>query len=407
MKHEMVTVLDLGSTKAAILVMSLVPGGQPQLEAVGIAPCKGVRRGVVVDFDETVRAIEAAAQKAEQQLGRELGDLVVGVAGTHIECKNVQGFMPIYPRSRTITREDVMQVVNHSRHFVLPDDREQIMAIPREFKVDSEKGITRPVGMTGGSLEVTTFLVNGQTNQLETIEKAVEQAGRKVRQMVLAPLASGLAVLSEAELQLGTAIVDIGGGTSDLGIFVNGMIAYAASLPVGGSLVTSDIAKLLKADPEEAEDLKVNQGFALATMATDNDVIEVMQLGQTHKRPMQRRVLCEIIQSRMRELAVMVKQKIEESGFDGQLTGGIVLTGGGSLLKGADKLFEKELGAHKVRVAEASLGGQAELEGHSMATAIGLAKFMLLSMEDELVPAGGSTDWKERVRTFWSLLGKA
>ncbi|MBI3721017.1 MAG: cell division protein FtsA, partial [Fimbriimonas ginsengisoli] len=323
--------------------------------------------------------------------------------GSHLEGVNAQGFVPIYPRSRTITREDVLQVINHSRQVVLPPDREQIEAIPREFRIDGQRGIQRPIGMSGGRLEVVTYLVTGQTTHLQNVEKAVSMAGRQVEQMVLQPLASGLGVLTAEELDLGVVVADVGGGTTDVAVFSGGSIAFSASLPIGGQLVTSDLSKLLKTSPDEAERLKTEAGCALARLVGEKESVTVTQLGQAEARPLQRRVLCEIIESRMREIAKMVWQQIERSGLNGMLPGGIVLTGGGSRLSGSADLFGDVLKNMRVRVGEPDVDGKAH-GGYSFATAVGLARYALDSFEDELVPASGVTDWKQKIRTLWSVI---
>jgi cell division protein FtsA len=405
MKTNSVTVLDLGSTKAVCLRASEDASGEIKVDAVSTAECKGVRRGVVCDLDDAARAVETVMRQIQQKTGEDSNCLIVGIAGSHVEGLNAQGFVPIYPRSRLITREDVLQVINHSRQVMIPPDREQIQALPREFRIDGQRGIQRPIGMNGSRLEVVTYIVTGQVTHVQNIEKAVGMTGRRVGQMVLQSLASGLGVLTQEELELGSAVVDIGGGTTDVAVFSGGSIAYSASLPIGGQLVTSDISKLLKTSPEEAERLKREYGSAHAKLVGDKDSVEVMQLGQTHARPMQRRVLCEIIESRMREIAVMVRQQIEKSGMYGVLTGGVVLTGGGSMLPNTDKLFEDVLKHVRVRAAEPQLGAALAAEGVGMATAVGLARYALQCGDDELAPAGDDGNWKERIKTLFSVFG--
>jgi cell division protein FtsA len=290
---------------------------------------------------------------------------------------------------------------------MISPDREQIQALPREFRIDGQRGIKRPIGMNGSKLEVVTYIVTGQSTHIQNIEKAVAMAGRRVEQMVIQPLASGLGVLNEEERDLGTAVVDIGGGTTDIGVFTGGSIAFSATVPVAGLLVTSDLSKLLKTSPEEAERLKLESGNAVPKLVSDEDSVNVMQLGHTQYRPLQRRVLVEIIESRMRELAMMVKQQIEKSGMMGMLPGGVVLTGGGSLLPGTEKLFSDILKNSRVRVAVPHLDGphSPTINQAGMATIAGLARFGVEFADDELAPAQ-SGNWKDRIRTFWTSLGR-
>ena len=405
MRNEMVTVLDLGSTKVAGLLASLGENDDLKVHGAAIEGCWGVRRGVVTDLEETSRAIEVVLRKLREKTGHESSGVVVGVTGAHIEGMNAQGYVPIYPKSRSITREDVLQVIKHSRQVVLPPDREQIMAIPREFKVDGPRGVQRPVGMIGSMLEVITYVVTGQTTHIQNIEKAISMTGKRVDNMVLEALASGLGVLTQEEMELGTAVADIGGGSTDLAIFTGGSISYSGVTPVGGALVTSDLSKLLKTSPEEAERLKMLHASAVASMARDGDSVEVMQIGQDHTRPMQRKVLCEIVESRMREIAVMIRSQIEGSGLGDLLPGGLVLTGGGAMMQGVEELFSDVLKYTRVRVSEPEVPEYA-FNGHSFATAVGMARFAIEGGDDELVPAVGAGGWKDHIRTIWSLIKK-
>jgi cell division protein FtsA len=361
-----------------------------------------MRRGVLADLEETAGAISTVVRRVQQDVGQEIHSLVVSVTGAHIESMNAQGLKPIVPRSRLITYQDVMEVINHSRAQVLPPDREQIQAIPREFRVDGQRDVRKPVGMSGSKLEVVTYIVTGQTGAIQNIEKAVGYAGKKVEQMVLAPMASGIGTMLQEEMDLGAAVVDIGGGTADLGVFSNGTIAYSACVPIGSSHITSDVSKLLKTSPEEAERLKTHFGSALAKPVSEKESVDVMQLGQLHPRPLQRHVLAEIIEARMREIATMVRQHLQRSGFDAILPGGVVLTGGGSLLPHTDKLFQETLKHLRVRVAEPDLGvGFGRDAG--LATAAGLARFAL-QCQDEVIPVNNSPLWRDRVRSLFSII---
>jgi cell division protein FtsA len=405
MKSDLVTVLDLGSSKAVCLVAGPDGSGGVSLHNISTVESRGIRRGVVVDLDEVARTIDTAVREAQKKSGQEISELVVGIGGAHLEGQNAQGFVPIYPRSRHITREDVLQVINHSRQLMIPPDREMIQALPREFRIDGHRGIQRPIGMNGSKLEVITYIVTGQTNQIQNIEKAVAMGGRKIAQMVLLPLASGLGVLTQEEIELGSAVVDIGGGATNMAVFSGGSIAYSACIPIAGQLVSSDLSKLLKTSPEEAEKLKLRYGASLARIVPEKESVEVMQLGQTVARPLQRKVLCEIIESRMRELATMVRQQIERSGMFGVLPGGVVLTGGGSRLEGTDKLFEDVFKHLRVRVAEPPIDasvGAGDLPG--LAASVGMARFAIQCFDDELAPVSGTENWKERISKIFSLL---
>lgn len=402
MNKEFVSVLDLGTHKAACLMA--VPEATGGIRIVGAAEveCRGVRKGAIADLEETARAIDGACRRVQQEAGRDIDAVVVGIGGRHLEAVEARGYVPIYPRTRSITRDDVLQVVNHSRQVVLPPDREQIMALPREFKIDGQSGIQKPVGMVGSRLEVSTFLATAETAQIQNLERALAMTGRKAAMLVPQPLASGLGVLRPEEIELSSAVVDIGAGGTQIAVFVNGSIVYAAYVPVGSGHVTSDISKLLKTSPEEAERLK-HIGAAVAEDVRGGDMVEVMQIGQIQARPLDRRVLCEIIESRMKELATMVRQQLERSGHFATLPGGIALTGGGGLLEGTPKLFETVLGHHRVRLA-APEGLGKSAHSPTLAAAAGLARFALDEDDDELTTASANGKWSHKVRTLWSML---
>ncbi|MFI5385553.1 MAG: cell division protein FtsA [Fimbriimonadales bacterium] len=409
MNKNLVTILDIGSTKTVCLAAAPDEEGGLEVAGLSISDSRGIKRGVIVDIDEAAKSIDNAIRRLKADLGHDVPGVVVGVGGAHIEGMNAQGFVPIYPRSRVISREDVLQVINHSRQVVLPPDREMIQALPREFRIDGQRGILKPIGMNGSKLECVTYIVTGQATHLQNVEKAIGMTGHRVDQMVLLPLASGLGALTQEQIELGSAVVDIGGGVTEIAIFSGGSVAFSASIPIGGALVTSDVSKLLKTSPEGAERLKTLHGVAMARNIAEKETVDVHQIGHATARPLQRKVLCEIIESRMRELAQMVKQQIEKSGMYGVLPGGVVLTGGGAMLEGTQNLFEDVLKHLRVEIVEPKVDGAAHglTDRPGMAAALGMARFAIQCFGDELGPAG-SAGWKERVRTFWSLLsGKA
>ncbi|RYG44300.1 cell division protein FtsA [bacterium] len=393
-----VVALDLGGTRAVCLAADM--GGKEgfQVTAYADSPGKGFRRGVLNDLEEASRMADAALRRLETDLGHSVESVLIAVSGGTVEGVTNRGMKMIVPKGRTVTHQDVLEVINHSRSLVLPPDREQFQAVPRTFRVDTQSDIERPVGMTASRLEVDTFIVSAQTSILQNLERSITRSGRRVEQMVLGSLAAGIGVLSDEDIQLGAAVVDIGGGTTDIAIFIEGSVVQTASVPVGGDLVTSDLSKLLKTSPDEAERLKIQHAQAWAAGVEETETVDVLQLGHTIARPMQRRVLCEIVEARMRELAVMARQQIERSGWLGMLPGGLVLTGGSAQAGGIHRLFEEIIPNTRVRVAQPNLGPTfGEVPG--AAVALGIARYAL-QCDEELATAEESHPWRDRVRTL-------
>lgn len=405
MKTERVYVLDLGSSKIAGLVAERDLDGSFQPIAVATEPCRGIRKGCVVDLDETSQAVDRVCRTLSQSIGGEVGALTIALGGPHVEGVTAQGFVPIYPRSRPISTDDVMQVINHSRQIMCPPDREQVQVLPREFRIDGQRGIRRPIGMNGSKLEVLSYLVTGQSTHIQNADKALQMVGRKLDQMVLMPLAAAISVLSDEQRDLGSVLVDLGAGKTDVAVFSAGAICYSSCVPVGGQHVTSDISKLLKTSPEEAERLKLQYGSAVAKGISGDETVEVLQLGQTHTRALQRRILCEITESRIRELAQMIRQQIEKSGLYGMLPGGIVLTGGGSLLQNVKGAFEAVLPHHRIELGRPSVEGQRgmKLNRPELSVLVGLAKYALDPGNDDFAPVqSGNGSLMGRVKNMWS-----
>ncbi len=401
MKDRPVFSLDLGSSKVALLASSLDEAGQIVVHEVASVPCRGVTRGVVTDLDLTREAIEEAIQTVRPFAIPD--EVLVSVGGTHIEGINAQGFHPLVPTGRSVTSADVLAVINHSRQVRPEADREQILALPREFKVDGEKGISRPIGLAGSRLEVLTHIVTAQITHLRNVEKVVESAGLRVAEIVPTTLAAGLALLRPEEQEGGVVVVDIGASTTSLAIFVNGALAHCAVMPLGGGHVTADLSKLLKMTPEEAEGLKRKHGRATGVKKNDESTVEVRQIGQTQPRFLHRRVLYEIIESRMREIATLVAQHVEKSGFKGMLPGGLIVTGGGSLLPGTPQLFGQVLREPNSRLGTPKIEGAAAIRasGPEWSVGVGLAAYALKGQDAGIEPANGFDQWKERIKTFF------
>lgn len=407
MSRDRVAILDLGSSKAACLAAELDESGELRIVGAASAANEGVRKGTIVVVEETASAADQAITEVERQTSTKFDEVSVTAGGGTLQGLKAQGYVPVYPRTRPISRDDVLQVLNHSRKMVLAEGREAVQAVPMEFRVDGRSAGRRPLGLTGGRLEVSTLLVTNDVGQARMIEQSVSMSGRRVEQFVLGALASGAAVLAPAQVDEGSAVVDIGAGSCEIGVFHRGAFQFTASVPIGGQHVTADVAKLLKTSPQEAESLKQKYGAAKASMADEQASVDVLQLGQIERRPIAHRVFLEIVEARMLEMAKLVRQQLERSGLFGMMPGGVTLTGGGSLLPGTAELFEGVLQHAKVRTVRPDLDGPyGELAGRpEMAASVGAALFLLEACTDELGIDGEAGGFGGRIKTFLANLG--
>ena len=375
-KSEIVTGLDIGTTKVCALIAELNEEGQLILLGSGVSVSHGIRRGVVIDIEATAHAIEDSVTKAATQANREVESVYVGVTGDHIASLNSSGIIPITRPDREITREDVDRVNEQARVIVLPPDRQILHAIPRNYSVDGQSGVRQPVGMSGTRLEVQTHIVHGAVTFLQNVEKCVVKAGLEVAEAVLEPIASGEAVLLATEKDLGVCMVDIGGGTSDIAVFYGGEIFYSAVVAVGGNHITNDIAEGLKVGQPEAERLKTEHGSALTEMVQEDEVIAVQQVARDEARKLRRRALAQIIEPRVQELFELVRDELSQGDCLNRIPFGVVITGGGSQLKNVVEVAQQVMGL-PCRVGRPyGLIGLNEALMHPMyATAVGLVQY--------------------------------
>lgn len=410
---DIVVGLDIGTTKVCTLIAEVGADapGRVDVLGVGLAPSTGMRRGVVVDIEHTVRAIQESVDKAQRMAGADVHSVIVGITGEHIASLNSRGVIAITHADREVTQEDMDRVLENSRVIVLPPDREIIHAIPRGFSLDGQSGIHSPVGMSGTRLEVETHIVTGATSFLRNVAACVERAGLHVEDTVLEPIATGEAVLMSAEKDLGVVLVDIGGGTSDIAIFRGGDIAYSAVVPVGGNYVTRDISAGLRTTLEEAERIKLAHGLAQARNASEETLFAFTHLGASEMSEESVKVLAEIIEPRVTELFQMVRKEINRSNYDGHLPAGLVLSGGGAMLTGLPALAS-EIVDLPVRIGFPSgAGGLSEsVSAPSFATAVGLVQWgarahagLLPRREASGSLFGAITAWMRRI--FRDVLG--
>ena len=341
MQNDKIVVgLDIGTTKVCALVGRKNEFGKLEILGMGKAASEGVVRGIVSNIDKTVEAIRKAIRQAEEQSGINIGVVNVGIAGQHIKSLQHNGSITRQITDDEITVEDVNRLTNDMYRLVTPPGSEIIHVMPQEYKVDYEEGIVDPVGMSGVRLEGNFHIITAQSNAINNINKCVSRAGLEVDQLILEPLASSMSVLSEEEKEAGVALVDIGGGTTDLAIFKDNIIRHTAVLPFGGNIITSDIKQGCMVMQNQAEQLKVKFGRAIADEASENEIVSIPGLRDRTPKEISLKNLAYIIEARMEEIVELVYAEIVRSGYANSLAGGIVVTGGGSQLHNLVQLVE-------------------------------------------------------------------
>jgi cell division protein FtsA len=352
--------LDIGSTKVCTLIASVQESGL-EVAGFGVAESRGLKKGTVVNLEETVDSIKKSVSEAEAMANCEVETVYVGLAGPHIKSFNSRGAAPIAARSREITSDDVRRVIETARAIALSPDREIIHIIPQEFTVDDQQGIADPLGMVGTRLEVNVHIVTSSTTAAQNIITAVNRSGLLVGDTVLEPIALGEAILSEDEKELGTVLVDIGGGKTNVAIYHHGAVRHTVVVPLGGDHFTNDIAVGLRTSIPEAERLKREQGCALSSMADNDRVFEFVSVGSRQARAIAQQVLNDILQPRAEEIIHFVRNEIRAAGYERQAGAGVVLTGGAAMLRGFAELAEDILDL-PVRIGTSSGFGESLLE---------------------------------------------
>jgi cell division protein FtsA len=376
-QEEVITGLDIGTSKVCAVIAEINDAGQLQVLGVGRARSDGLRAGVVVNIESTLKSVAAAIEAAEEMAGREVRDVHIGIAGAHVEGTNSKGVVAISTRGREITPNDVARVMECARAFVLPADKEIVHAIPQEYIVDSTPGVKNPVDMIGARLEAKVHLITASVTAGQNLVKCVDRAGFNAVSVSLSSLAAGKAVLTKDEMEMGCLFIDIGGGTSDILLYRDGAPTYTAVLPMGGDLVSHDISIILKTTIENAEHLKCNFGCTWFPLMEDPSEPAVVG-GFVSRNPMKvtRGELCEFIQPRMYEIFSLIRQKVEREGNMrtwSALGAGIVLTGGTAMLPGIVELASEVFGIHAhIGIPLLSSGVVDEARRTDTATAVGL-----------------------------------
>ena len=339
-KENVLVGLDLGTTKICAIVGEIV-NGELEIIGVGTHPSYGLKRGVVVNIDQTVESIKIAVEEAERMVGCEIQNVHVGIAGGHI--KGITGHGMITLRDREVTKRDVERVIESANALMIPADREIIHVIPRGYTVDGESGIKNPVGMCGIKLETTVHIITGQVTAAQNLIKCIHLAGMDVSDVVLEQIASSEAVLTDDEKEIGVIIIDCGGGTTDIAIFLGSSIRHTENLTLGGDHLDKDIALGLSVSLSEAKKLKERYGVALSELVTDEESIKIDGVGGRRQRHISRKDLSMIIEPRMEEIFSLVKREITQSGHRNFFPAGAVITGGTVIMEGTVDLAEEIL----------------------------------------------------------------
>ena len=331
--------LDIGTSKIVAIVAEVKPEGGYEVIGMGSHPSRGLKKGVVVNIETTVNAVQRALEEAELMADCKIREVYTGIAGSHIKSFNSHGMVAI--KDKEVSRLDVERVMETAKAVNILNDQQVLHVLNQEFIIDGQEDVREPIGMSGIRLEVKVHIVTGAVSAAQNIMKCVRRCGLEVRDLVLQPLASAMAVLSEDEKDLGVCLVDIGGGTTDIAVFTHGAIRHTAVIPIAGDQITNDIAKALRTPTKDAEDIKCRFGCALRAMADPHEMVEVAGVGDRGTRQLSRQTLAEVIEPRVEELYSMVQAELRRSGFEELLSSGIVITGGSSSLQGMVELGEE------------------------------------------------------------------
>lgn len=390
MRHaeEIIVGLDIGTTKICAIVGVQREDGLVEVIGLGTHPSRGLRKGVVVNIESTVESVKQAIEEAELMAGVEIHTVYTGIAGGHIKGFNSRGVIAV--RDDEVTRHDVQRVIDAAKAVAIPMDREILHVIPQEFILDGQEGIKDPLGMSGVRLEADVHIITSAATTMQNIVKCVNRAGLDVAGVILQPLASSEAVLRPEEKEQGVVMVDIGGGTTDLAMFLDNSLWHTAVLGIGGNHLTNDIAVGLRTPAVEAERIKLRHGCSMTTLVRADEMVEVPSVGGRQPRVLPRQLLAEIIEPRVEEIFSLVTQEIRRTGHEEQIVSGAVLTGGAALTEGIIEVAERVLGMPVRRGTPVNVGGLTDIVTTPVySTGVGLILYVLQQQaEGELQHAG-------------------
>ncbi len=331
--------LDIGTSKVVAIVGEISEDDTIEVIGIGTHPSRGLKKGVVVNIESTVHSIRRAVEEAELMAGCDIHAVYAGIAGSHIRSLNSHGIVGI--RDKEVSESDVERCIDAARAVAIPADQKILHILPQEFVIDSQEGIRDPIGMSGVRMEAKVHMVTGAESAAQNIVKCVQRCGLQVDDIVLEQLASSYSVLTEDEKELGSCIVDIGGGTTDIAVFLGGAIQHTAVIPIAGDQVTNDIAVSMRTPKPYAEDIKIKYACALSQLANPDETIEVPSVGDRPPRRLARQTLAEVVEPRYEELFGLVRDELRRSGFEEHIAAGVVITGGSAKMEGAVELAEE------------------------------------------------------------------
>jgi len=402
--ENMIVGLDIGTSKVVAIVGQTAADGTLEIVGLGSQPSRGMKKGVVVDIEATVRSIQRAVEEAELMAGCHIHTVYAGIAGSHVRSLNSHGIVAI--RDREVAQADIDRVIDAAQAVAIPADQKTLHVLPQEYVVDNQEGVREPIGMSGVRLEAKVHLVTCAVNAVQNIEKCVRRCNLEVDDVILEQLASAHAVLTEDERELGVCIVDIGGGTTDIAIFTEGAIRHTANIPIAGDQVTNDIAMALRTPKQHADEIKIKYACALTQLAGADETIKVPSVGDRPPRTLSRQNLAEVVEPRYDELFTLIQAELRRSGFEDLIPGGIVLTGGSSKIEGAVDLAE-EIFHMPVRLGSPQgISGLTDVVRNPIySTAVGLLLYGQRMEKDgtsaRALAGGGEVNWVERFKNWF------
>ena len=400
-EKSLVVGLDVGTSKIVTIVGESQPDGSVEVIGLGSHPSTGLRRGVVVDMASTEQAIQRAVEEAELMAGCEIHSVYAGISGSHIGSLNSDGTVAI--KDKEVSEGDVERVLDAARAVPVAADQKILHVLPQEYVIDNQDGIRQPIGMAGVRLEAHVHVVTAALSATQNIGKCVARCGLTVDELIMQPLAASQAVLTADEKDLGVCLVDIGAGTTDIAVFTDGAIRHTACIPVAGDQVTNDIAVALRTPTQHAEDIKIKYACALEQLARNDESIQVPSVGDRTSRHLARQTLAQVVEARYRELFSLIQAELRRSGFENMIAAGLVMTGGASLIEGAEELAE-EIFHMPVRLATPQyVSGLSDVVSNAIhATGVGLLLYgNQADPGQNLLKTGGGDTFFDRIRSWF------